>query len=66
MSVCIGNNCYDQVRKNNTVYFIQSLVYSQTVLNTETNDTKLTQMSEFVFDIVTRAGCIHEMIKRPS
>jgi len=66
MSTCIGSNCYEKVEKDSVVYFIKSVVFKQCELSTETNDTKLTQMSEFVFDIVTRAGCIHEMIKRPS
>jgi hypothetical protein len=64
MSTCIGNNCYEQVVKDKTVYFIKSLVYSRNELTTETDPCKLTLMSDFIFDIVKHRYGVEEMIKR--
>jgi hypothetical protein len=59
MSVCIGNNCYDKITKNATVYYIKC---SQTVDNN--NESELTNAAEFVFDIVKHKYGVDEMIKR--
>jgi hypothetical protein len=68
VSTCIGNNCYEQVVKDKTVYFIKSLVYSQNELTTETDLCKLTLMSDFIFDIVKHRygnfGCTEELLLR--
>jgi hypothetical protein len=65
MSICIGSNCYEKVEKNNVVYFIKSVVFKHNELSTETKPLKLTLMSDFVFDVVTKSGgAVHELIKR--
>ncbi len=65
MSICINNNCYEQITTDDAMYFIRSLVYSNE-LNEKTDPIKLTQISDFVFDIVKdRRGIVHELMKRP-
>jgi len=63
MSVCVGVNCYEQVTKNNILYFIRSDVYTRNKITEETKSSMLMQMSDFAFNIVKSAYGTHELFK---
>jgi len=65
MTICIGTNCYKKVEKDDVVYFIKSSVFKQEAVSADLPSRKLTLLSDFVFDVVTKCnGAVHELIKR--
>ncbi len=63
MSTCIGVNCYEQVTKDDTLYFIQSNMFKYDKLSEETDANTLMQMSDFAFNIVKSKYGTKELFK---